>query len=99
MIHSITAFLPLLRAGSTKKIVVVSTAGADPGFVRKVADASAAAYGITKAAALMAATKWAVKLQDEGFIVVSVSPGLVDTSGTIGENGEFPLIETRGSIG
>ena len=50
-----------------------------------------AAYGMTKAAALIAATKWAVKLQDEGFIVVSVSPGLVDTSGTIGENGEFPL--------
>ena len=87
MIHSITAFLPLLRAGSTKKIVVVSTAGADPGFVRKAAIADMAAYGMTKAAALIAATKWAVKLQDEGFIVVSVSPGLVDTAGTMGENG------------
>ena len=98
MIHSITAFLPLLRAGSTKKIVVVSTAGADPGFVRKVADASAAAYGITKAAALMAATKWAVKLQGEGFVVVSVSPGLVDTTGTIGEHGK-PVPPASGEHG
>ena len=45
------------------------------------------AYSMTKAAALIATTKWAIKLKDEGFIVVSVSPGLVDTAGTMGENG------------
>ena len=88
VVHSISAFLPLLRAGSTKKVVVVSTAGADPGFVRKAGIADMAAYGMTKAAALVAATKWAVKLQGEGFVVVSVSPGLVDTTGTIGEHGK-----------
>ena len=43
------------------------------------------AYHMTKAAALIATTKWALKLRDEGFVVVSLSPGLVDTTGTMGE--------------
>ncbi|KAI0688580.1 NAD(P)-binding protein [Cerioporus squamosus] len=87
VIHSISAFLPLLRAAPTKRIVVISTAGADPTFVRKAGIANMTAYGMTKAAALVATTKYALKLQDEGFVVISMSPGLVDTSGTMGENG------------
>lgn len=86
-VHSITAFLPLLRASPTKKIVVVSTGGADLAFIRAVEIASMSAYGMTKAAALIATTKFALKLKDEGFIVCSLSPGLVDVSGTIGESG------------
>ena len=41
------------------------------------------AYGMTKAASLVAATKWAVKLAPEGFTVITLSPGLVDTSDTL----------------
>ena len=37
---------------------------------------------MTKAAAWIATVKWALKLKDEGFVVVSLSPGLVDTMGT-----------------
>ncbi|RPD54459.1 NAD-P-binding protein [Lentinus tigrinus ALCF2SS1-6] len=81
VIHSISAFLPLLRAGPTKKIVVISTAGADLKTVLAIGKADMAAYGMTKAAALIATTKWAVKLQHEGFIVVSVSPGRIDDTG------------------
>ena len=88
VIHSITAFLPLLRAGSAKKIVVINTGGADVKTVHKQGAMGLAAYSITKCAALMATTKWAIKLQREGFIVVSLTPGLVDTSGTVGEHGE-----------
>ncbi|TFK84088.1 NAD-P-binding protein [Polyporus arcularius HHB13444] len=88
VIHSISAFLPLLRAAPTKKIVVISTGEADPKFVRKSGTAHMTAYGMTKAAALIATTKYAVKLQDEGFVVVAVSPGLVDNSDTVGENGD-----------
>ena len=87
-IHTINAFIPLLRASSTKKIVTLSTGGADPAFVRAVEIANMSAYGMTKAALVMATTKFAVKLKDEGFIVCSLSPGLVDVSGTIGESGE-----------
>ena len=47
-----------------------------------------AAYGMSKAAALVATTKFAVKLKDEGFIVISLNPGLVDVSGTTGGSGK-----------
>ncbi|KAI0696863.1 NAD-P-binding protein [Cerioporus squamosus] len=88
VIHSITAFLPLLRTGLTKKIVVISTGSGDPKTVRKSRQVDMAAYGIAKAGALIATTKYALKLQDEGFVVVAVNPGLVDNSGTVGENGD-----------
>ncbi|KAI1782153.1 hypothetical protein LXA43DRAFT_1149857, partial [Ganoderma leucocontextum] len=43
-VHSITAFLPLLRASSTKKIVVISSGGADPKFIRAIEIANMSAY-------------------------------------------------------
>ena len=46
--------------------------------------ADMAAYGMTKAAAIIATTKFALKLKDEGFVVVTLSPGMVDTSATAG---------------
>ena len=39
-------------------------------------------YGMTKAAALIPTTKFALKLKDEGFVVVALDPGLVNTSAT-----------------
>ncbi|KAI0696857.1 NAD-P-binding protein [Cerioporus squamosus] len=85
VVHSISTFLPLLRAGPIKKIVVISTAGADPKTVRMSGLANMGAYACSKAAGLLATTKYALKLQDEGFVVVAVNPGLVDNSGTVGE--------------
>ncbi|PIL30305.1 hypothetical protein GSI_07488 [Ganoderma sinense ZZ0214-1] len=84
-IHAITAFLPLLRASDTKKIVVIGSGAADPKStqVRRLV-----AYSMTKAAALIAATKFAVKLQDEGFVVVTICPGMVDCSATAGADTE-----------
>ena len=88
VIHGITAFLPLLRAGSGKKIVVISTGGADVKTVHQQGAADMAAYHVTKCAAHMVTTKWALKLKDEGFVVVSLTPGLVDTTGTQDNVGE-----------
>ncbi|KAI0373559.1 NAD-P-binding protein [Pilatotrama ljubarskyi] len=88
VIHSIAAFLPLLRAGQAKKIIVISTGGADPGSITNFGIAGMVAYGTTKAAAVMASTKWAVQFKNEGFVVVSLTPGLVDTTGTIGDSGD-----------
>ncbi|KAI0646061.1 NAD-P-binding protein [Trametes meyenii] len=86
-IHAINAFLPLLRAGTTKKIVVIGSGAGDPQFTLASGMADVAAYGVTKAAQVLATTKWALKLKDEGFVVVTMSPGLVDTSDTVGETG------------
>ena len=81
----LSPFEPIDMRG--KKIVVVGTAGADPTFVYGTQIANMSSYGMTKAAALIATVKWAIKLKDEGFAVINLSPGLVDTTGTIGENG------------
>lgn len=85
VIHGIAAFLPLLRASPAplRKIVVINTGGADPKTVLKIGIPDMAAYGMTKAAALMATTKYALKLKDERFVVVSITPGIVDTSATM----------------
>ncbi|PIL30293.1 hypothetical protein GSI_07474 [Ganoderma sinense ZZ0214-1] len=87
-IHVITAFLPLLRASDTKKIVVIGSGAADPKSTRALRLSTTVAYARTKAAALLATTKFAVKLEDEGFVVVTLSPGMVDCSATAGADSE-----------
>ncbi|EIW54434.1 short chain dehydrogenase, partial [Trametes versicolor FP-101664 SS1] len=79
VVHSVTPFVPLLRAGPTKKIIVIGTGGGDPKAVLTVGIKNMVAYCATKAAAVMVATKWALELKDEGFVVVTLTPGLVDT--------------------
>ena len=90
VIHGISAFLPLLRSSTAglKKIVVISSSGAVPSRVLRTGEADIVAYCTTKAGALMATTKWALRLKDEGFAVVSLNPGMVDVTGTFGENGK-----------
>lgn len=88
VIHSIQAFLPILRAGNMKRIIVISSASVDPKFIRGASLTYMPAYAMTKAAALIVTTNYALKLAREGFIVISLSPGLADVSRTVGDNGE-----------
>ncbi|KAH9925489.1 NAD-P-binding protein [Fomitopsis serialis] len=81
-IHAVNAFLPLLRKGTTKKIILVGGGASTREFVLKAQVATMAALSITKAALTMVVLKYAVGLKDEGFTVVSVNPGWVDTSAT-----------------
>lgn len=90
VVHSIQAFLPLLRAGPKKQIVVIASEAGDPRHIRAAGLVDAAAYGMSKAASLTAVTKYALKLAPEGFTVVNLSPGLVDTSATATAPGEAP---------
>ena len=69
-----------------KHIIVISSAGVDPKFIRGVGIGDMAAYGMTKAAQHIAAVKLSVKLQPEGFTIVTISPGLVDT---LSETGKY----------
>ncbi|KAI0640956.1 NAD-P-binding protein [Trametes meyenii] len=81
-IHGIAAFLPLLRKGSMKKIITISTVGASPGAIVNYGFGHGVAYGTTKAATVMVAAKYAATLKSEGFIVISLHPGVVDTVAT-----------------
>lgn len=82
IVHSINAFLPLLRKGGFKKILVMSSGAGDRELAWKARVATSAAYGTTKAAANMVMTKYAVLLESEGFTVFALSPGYVDTTDT-----------------
>ncbi|KAI0372392.1 NAD-P-binding protein [Pilatotrama ljubarskyi] len=82
IVHSVSVFLPLLRRGTAKKIVIIGTAGASPKFTVFAGVPDVVAYNVTKAAGLMVAAKYAVSLKREGFTVVSIHPGVVDTSAT-----------------
>ena len=82
VVHSIHAFYSLLRAGPTKQIVVIASEVGTASFIRAAGLAEGATYGMSKAASLLTVTKYALKLAPEGFTVVNLSPGLVDTSGT-----------------
>lgn len=80
VIHTVNAFLPLLRNGNVKKVISLSTGVADPDFVIATGHSVSAAYSISKAALNMAVAKYAAEFKDEGFVFLAVSPGLVDTS-------------------
>ena len=88
VIRSVNAFLPLLRKGAQKKIVIIGSEGGDCDMVWKARLSKVAAYGVTKAAENMVAIKYAAELEGEGFSVASISPGMVDVSGTATEPSE-----------
>ena len=71
-------FLPLLREGSIKKIVNLSTGMCDPAFAL-AAEMIAPAYVMSKAAVNLATISYAITLKSEGFIVFALSPGVVFT--------------------
>ncbi|EPS93828.1 NAD-binding protein [Fomitopsis schrenkii] len=81
-IHSVDAFLPLLRKGSTKKVIIISSGGGERDVVWKARTAELASYGVTKCAENMVMTKYAASLEEEGFVVAAISPGNVDVSET-----------------
>lgn len=90
-VHAVNAFLPLLRAGATKKIAIIGTEGGQPEFVWKLRFSEMAAYGSTKASEEIIMTKYAALLEPEGFTVIAISPGFVDTSATVVEKSQYCL--------
>ena len=76
------AFLPLLRAGSTKKIINISSSAGDLEFTQRIKSRTMVAYACTKAGLNMLNAKFANQFGEEGFICVSFSPGIVNTEET-----------------
>ncbi|KAG9015614.1 hypothetical protein FRB90_004722 [Tulasnella sp. 427] len=80
VIYTINSFLPLLRAGRTKKVVTLSTGLADPDFSYLADQSQSGPYAISKAATNMVNSKYAADFAEEGFVFVAISPGMVDTA-------------------
>jgi len=66
VVHTVNAFLPLLRKGTTKKIIILGSEGGDCSFVWRMRLGNSAVYGTTKAAENMVATKYAAELEARG---------------------------------
>lgn len=81
-VYAINAFLPLVRAGSVKKIIVTSSGMADMDAMGMAGVAGGIAYSASKAAVNLIVAKYAVELKPEGIAILALSPGLVLTSNT-----------------
>jgi len=77
--HAINAFLPLLRAGTAKKCVVISTTAGSPKVASATNFANFVGYGVSKAGINLAVAKYAARFRDEGIIFFAVTPGMVKT--------------------
>lgn len=78
-IHLFTFFLPLLRNGSAKKAIAISTGMADAEMISKFAVAISPPYAISKGALNVAVAKFDAQYRKEGILFLAISPGLVDT--------------------
>ncbi|RDX44682.1 short-chain dehydrogenases/reductase [Lentinus brumalis] len=78
--HTINIFLPLLRKGSAKKVITLSTGLADTDVILNTGFNVNPQYSISKAALNMLIAHYAVTLKDEGFIFLALSPGVVNSA-------------------
>ncbi|CAE6467357.1 unnamed protein product [Rhizoctonia solani] len=77
--QTINTFLPLLRAGNHKKVISLSSGMADEDFTRASGAALSVPYSISKYALNLLMLKYAMGLKDEGFIFLTISPGVANT--------------------
>ncbi|KAJ7665063.1 hypothetical protein DFH06DRAFT_1390325 [Mycena polygramma] len=82
IVHCTNAFLPLLKNGSAKKVITLSTGLADPDFTVLGEAVGQVGYSVAKAALNMVVAKYAAKYKADGFVFLAISPGVVDTSAT-----------------
>ncbi|KAL8921385.1 MAG: hypothetical protein Q9172_004049 [Xanthocarpia lactea] len=79
VIQTINVFVPLLRKGTEKKVLTISTGMADTDIINEVEIDVAAPYSISKAAVNAAVAKYNALYKKEGILFMAVSPGVVDT--------------------
>jgi NAD(P)-dependent dehydrogenase (short-subunit alcohol dehydrogenase family) len=83
LVNVVHAFLPLVRKGSVKKVVNLSTGMADLDLIHKTELAIGAPYAASKAAANVVVAKYAAALKEEGILFLSMSPGYVSTEANL----------------
>lgn len=79
VIQTINVFVPLLRKGTEKKVLTLSTGMADADIINQVEIDVAAPYSISKAAVNVAVAKYNALYKKEGILFMAISPGYVDT--------------------
>lgn len=78
-INATTAFIPLLRKGSVKKVIALSSGMGDLDFTNGLDMDMAVPYSISKAGLNMVMAKFNASYKKEGILFMAVSPGAVDS--------------------
>jgi NAD(P)-dependent dehydrogenase (short-subunit alcohol dehydrogenase family) len=78
-IHFFNAFMPLILKGKAKKVIAISTGGADTEMTLKADWYQATGYSMTKAALNMAVAKFSATYRQKGVLFMAICPGAVDT--------------------
>ncbi|KAG8630213.1 hypothetical protein KVT40_001832 [Elsinoe batatas] len=86
----IRSFLPLLKAGSEKKVINISSTLGSVAWADGFALAPGQAYKISKSALHMLNKQYAIDHADEGFTFLCISPGWLKTDLT-GGMGDFTV--------
>lgn len=79
LIHTVNAFLPLIKLGTEKKIVYIYSPSGDLELTRVSEISNVVGYSVSKAAGAIVMTKYASELKSEGIRALSISPGWVET--------------------
>ncbi|KAL8790507.1 MAG: hypothetical protein Q9195_006338 [Heterodermia aff. obscurata] len=79
VVQTVNAFVPLLRKGTAKKVLTLSTGLADTDLINQIELAVSGPYAISKAAVNMVVAHYNALYKKEGFLFMAISPGVVDT--------------------
>lgn len=84
VINTINTFLPLLKKGTVKKVVTLSSGLGDLDVTTGLGIWEHAPYGISKAAVNIVSAKYGARYTEEGILFLAISPGVVDTGAAAG---------------
>ncbi|KAA1472250.1 NAD(P)-binding protein [Dentipellis sp. KUC8613] len=79
VVHTINNFLPLIKKGSLKKVIVISSGAGDVDLTLASGYETSGPYSISKAAVNVAVAKYAAEYKSQGILFLSISPGFVNT--------------------
>ncbi|GAD93583.1 hypothetical protein TRV_02338 [Paecilomyces variotii No. 5] len=79
VIKTINAFLPLIKKGTVKKVITISSGMADLDLINDLEVDVSAPYTISKGAVNIAMAKYNAVFKKEGILFLSISPGVVAT--------------------
>ncbi|KAE9373307.1 NAD(P)-binding protein [Stipitochalara longipes BDJ] len=80
LVNTVNTFLPLVRQGSVKKIIAITSGMGDIDFVNELDIDVAAPYAISKAGVNMVVAKYNATYKEEGILFMAICPGSVDTA-------------------
>jgi NAD(P)-dependent dehydrogenase (short-subunit alcohol dehydrogenase family) len=78
-IHLFNLFMPLILAGTVKKVITLSTGMADADLITKYSLTVGAPYSISKAAMNFAVASYSAQYAKDGVLFMGISPGFVQT--------------------